>query len=121
MKRIQSALVLGLLLPIAAGVAPAAPAAEDCRVVAPALRERLEAVTEAVIDGRTAAVPGAADHAQKWWRSHRQAVEARAQADSFIARMALAAIRHHPLESARLAVQLSVRSFEWCPGPPGTS
>lgn len=128
MKRIRSALLLCLAISAAAcaalpgGTAAAAtqPAAASCRAVATTLREHLESVTEAVIDGRPAAVPGATDRVVSWWSTHCQSLGSRIQADSLINLMTRAALRHRTREAARVAVQLSVQSLGWCPGTPGT-
>lgn len=132
MQRIQSVVVFGFAIMVAAWVAAwaigsggaatasAAPAADPCRTVALGLRERLESVTEAVIDGKLAAVPRAASRVAGWWQTQRQSMASRPQADSLIDGMALAAVRHHPRTAARIAVQLSAQSLAWCPGSPGT-
>ena len=130
MQRIQSVVVFGFAIMVAAWVAAwaigsgwaatasAAPAADPCRTVALGLRERLESVTEAVIDGRTSAVPRATDHVVSWWKRERGPLASRTQADSLINLMARASLRHRPREAARIAVQLSAQSLEWCPGTP---
>lgn len=123
MKRIRTEVVVGLLAiaacaAIAGGPAGAlaATAAGDCRSTAADLREKLESVTEAVIDGRTSAVPGASDRAAAWWKAHRAAVGAHAEADTMVRRMTSAARRHRSIEAARQAVQLSSESLKWCGG-----
>ena len=132
MQRIQSVVVFGFAIMVAAWVAAwaigsggaatasAAPAADPCRTVALGLRERLESVTEAVIDGRTSTVPRATDHVVSWWKRERGSLASRTQADSLVNLMARASLRHRPREAARIAVQLSAQSLEWCPGPPVT-
>lgn len=79
------------------------------------LRERLEGVTEGVIDGRLAAVPRAADRSASWWAAHRQELGAPPSLDTLMRQLASAAHHNQPRQAASLAVQLSSQSFAWCP------
>ena len=129
MKRTRLDLFVGALVAIVActvvlhrpAIASAGSGAESCGRLSAGLREQLESVTEAVIDGRQAAVPAAADRAAAWWATRRRSLERRLQADSFMVRMSGAAHGRRPREAARIAVQLSVASFGWCPGTLGTA
>ena len=112
--------IAGVFLHFAPAQARAADAmtsgAWDCALRAGALRERLEAVTEAVIDGRAAAVPAAAESAQAWWRLHGATFAGHADAASQISQLVNAARSRHALEAAHLSVQLSAETLGWCPG-----
>lgn len=88
----------------------------DCTARTGAFRERLESVTEAVIDGRLAAVPAAADRAQAWWRLHGGSLGAHASADSIVFRLKHAAQTRDAKLAAHLAVELSTQSLAWCEG-----
>jgi len=103
-----------LALPILARATDAAP--RDCAARAAAFRERLEAVTEAAIDGRPERVPAAAERAQAWWRLHGASLGDHARADSLLANLVSAARAHGANASARLAVRLSTESLRWCTG-----
>ena len=88
----------------------------DCAKRAGEFRECLEVVTEAVIDGRSAAVPPAADSARSWWRVHGSSFGAHPDVDPLLSQLVTAAHAHHPVAAAHLAVGLSTQSFAWCPG-----
>src|SRR6266850_467521 len=109
----------------AVGHAPAGaairPAAASCRALSASLREQLETVTEAVIDGRPAAVPVAAHRAMTWWTTYGRSLDRGPEADSLVARMSRAARGGQPQEAARDAVRLSVQSLGWCGGELGTT
>ncbi len=77
------------------------------------LCERLEPVTEAVIDGRPALVPAAARRVQMWWKANRQAFPGGGDADSVMTAMLRSAQRGEANEAARAAVGLSIRALEW--------
>jgi len=100
--------------------APAWAATPNCRQTAKALRESLEVVVEAVINGRTAEVPGAAERAVTWWGSHHQALRHGPEAALLMDTMVASAKKGDSREAARSAVQAGVESFKWCPGKPRT-
>lgn len=107
---------------LCAGLAAAAPvqASDQARVclAVSELRERLEGVTEAVIDGRPTRVPDAAEHAAAWWTTHRGELAATPALDSLVERMQAEARHARPRSAAAAAVRLSVASLAWCPAPP---
>lgn len=118
---------LGIAMAVMAGPAAGRPLpgaarpAESCRHAAREFRERLEAVTEAVIDGRVAAVPRASRRVSLWWATHRQAMPNAADADSSLRELVTAAQAHQPLVAARAAVEASVISLHWCEATPATA
>ena len=96
--------------------APAWSATPNCRSYAKALRESLEVVVEAVVDGRTAEVPGAAERAAAWWRTHHQALRHGPEAARLMDAMVASARTGDSRAAASSAVQVGVQSFKWCPG-----
>jgi hypothetical protein len=87
-------------------------------VVHPALelRERLESILEAGIDGRPARVLPAALHAESWWKAHAKELAYIPGGDQLVARMVEQARARHTVLAARNAWELSERSF-----PPGSN
>jgi hypothetical protein len=106
--------VAGLAVPIVARATGSATG--DCAARTGMLRERLEAVTEAAIDGQPAAAPAAADSVQAWWRAHGASLGEHPGADTLISNLVRTAHGGHANDSARLAVRLSTDSFRWCAG-----
>lgn len=104
-----------------ASASTSAPTVTDCRRVSASLREHLEGVTEAVIDGRSTGVPRAADGAMLWWKANHRFVGVHPEADSLMPLLVQAAHRHAGVEAARIAVQLSSHSFAWCAGSQSTA
>src|SRR6267142_2079332 len=100
--------------------APAWSATPNCRSYAKALRESLEVVVEAVVDGRTAEVPGAAERAAAWWRTHHQALRHGPEAARLMDAMVASARKGDSREAAHSAIRGGVESFKWCPGKPRT-
>jgi hypothetical protein len=96
--------------------APAWSATPNCRSYAKALRESLEVVVEAVVDGRTAEVPGAAERTGAWWRTHHQALRHGPEAARLMDAMVASARKGDSRAAASSAVQVGVQSFKWCPG-----
>ena len=109
--------VMATLLTFAA---PAWSATPNCRQNAKALRESLEVVVEAAINGHTAEVPGAAERAAAWWRTHHQALRHSPEAARLMDAMVASGRKGDSREAARSAVQVGVGSFKWCPGRPRT-
>ncbi len=107
-------LLVVALVPAPAGAAAASPANNTCSAVAE-LRERLEGVTEGVIDGRLAAVPRAAERSAAWWVAHRGAFQGTPVQDTLVRHMLALAHQGAPKAAASAAVQLSIQSFAWCP------
>lgn len=107
-------LLVVTVVPASAGAAGAVSANNTCSAVAE-LRERLEGVTEGVIDGRLAAVPRAADRSKAWWTAHRTEFGPGSTLDTLMRQLVKAAHRNQPRTAARLAVELSAQSFAWCP------
>ena len=97
-------------------VAPSRAAASDCHPQAAALRESLEAVTEAVIENEEAILLIATEHLQRWWLEHRNAFGAGAEADRQIAGIAAAAQAGEATKAAAAAIGLSTTSLDWCGG-----
>ena len=93
---------------------PAQPA--TCRRLAASLREWLESVTEAVIEGQAATAPAAAERVAAWWRVNRGALAADRAADSLMSATVAAARARRFTEAAGKAVELSVASLVWCGG-----
>lgn len=121
MKRITGSVsalrTMSILLLVALGIAPNARAAVvDCHREAAALRESLEVVAEATIDGRSADVPPAAGRATTWWKAHGRGFGSRPQAGTQIQAMAASARRGDAKDAARQAVLLATASFDWCKG-----
>lgn len=90
------------------------PPASACRTFTAQLREHLEGVTEAWLDGRAAALEPAAKRAQAFWSTRRQDEFATPSGDSLMQALLGAARRRDNVRAAHLAVSLSVRTFEWC-------
>ena len=86
----------------------------SCAAQVALFRERLELVTEAVIDNQPVTLVSTTARAQTWWRLHGAALGRHADADSLIPRMVTAARTRRPNEAAQIAVRLSVESFHWC-------
>ena len=107
-------LLVVALVPAPAGAAAASPANNTCSA-ATELRERLEGVTEGVIDGRLAAVPRAAERSATWWLTHRAKFDPGSTLDTLMQQLVTAAHRNQPRTAASLAVKISSQSFAWCP------
>ena len=101
---------------IGAAPAPTHPAAHLALSPLLELRERLESVNEASIDGRPSRALPAALRAESWWKAHPQELGAIAGGGELIARVVDEARGGHPIEAARAAWELSERSF-----PPGAA
>jgi len=115
------------LLNLSAGIASGTPAAKSgsvgsapesrppkCAHVAATLRERLESIVEASIDGRPARAAPAARRVHAYWDRHRQALGAPAEAESLMHTVDAAVTSGKPREAARSAVLLSEASLAWC-------
>jgi len=83
--------------------APASPAIE--------LRERLESVIEAAIDGHPARALPAALRAEAWWNAHAKELPYVEGGDDLVARMLLQARAKRTVLASRAAWELSERSF----------
>ncbi len=81
------------------------------------LRERLEGVTEANIDGHPERALPAALRAESWWKDHAKELAFVAAGDSLIARVTAEARGGRSMNAARAAWELSERSF--APGSKG--
>lgn len=114
-RPIAQALFLLLLTAAVVHGSPTAPAGR-CAAAAE-LRERLEGVTESVIDGQPARLAPAAERAWRWWSAHRDSFQ---PTDNTVAQMdSLMRVHHsHPRTAARAAVAISIESLNWCSGPP---
>jgi hypothetical protein len=100
-----------------AGLAPRLEAAPvDCHRQAAALRESLEVVAEAMIDGQPAKVRPLAERASTWWMKHRSAFGSQPRADGQVQSMVDAAQHGNPRDAARQAVQVATTSLGWCGG-----
>lgn len=93
----------------------------DCRRVTAQLRERLESVTEACIDGRVADLGVAANKASGWWVSRPSPWPTYGGSDSLVGAMLAASERRDSNRAALAAVRLSTESFAWCGGPSSTT
>lgn len=113
-RRMIAVCLSGVVLTMAAEPAPATTPSPVCTAAAE-LRERLEGVTEGVIDGRLAAVPRAADSAAAWWEAHRAQFATTAALDTLMRQLVTAAHHQQTRQAASMAVQLSAESFAWCP------
>jgi hypothetical protein len=81
-----------------------------------ALREVLEPVVEASIDGHPDLAGPACDKALAWWAKNGKAFGRQARADSLLRAMAAAGKGGKPLVAARLAVVVATSSYRWCKG-----
>jgi hypothetical protein len=116
-------ILLTILLPVL-GAHPAragdtaAPAAKrmSCAHRTAVLRERLEPVIEAVIDGKPERTGKTTSRAEQWWARHGAELKAQPGADSLLQAMAAAGGKGQSLEAARDAAILATRSLDWCPG-----
>jgi hypothetical protein len=88
----------------------------SCAKVSADLRERLEAVVEASLDGTPKLAPRRARVVREFWLVNRHAVSAPADADSLMLRVRFAAAAGDAMRAAQLAVRMSNLSFTWCPG-----
>ena len=75
------------------------------------LRERLEGVAEANIDGHPERTLPAALHAESWWKEHAKELAFIPAGDSLIARVSAEARGGHSVNAAHAAWELSERSF----------
>ena len=103
-----------LVVPVTARSAGSATG--DCATLAGAFRERLESVTGAAIDGRSAQVPVAADRALPGWHAHGSSLGEHASADSVLAQRVSVARAHDANAAAHMAVARSTASPGWCGG-----
>jgi len=109
--------IASALVWVIVGWAPGSEAATvDCHRQAAALRESLEVVAEAMIDGQPAKVRPLAERASTWWAGHRQAFGSQPQANGQIQSMVDAARSGKPRDAARQAVQVATTSLGWCGG-----
>ena len=102
---------------IAADAGPRATRAGRCAHAAGILRERLEAVVEASIDGKPARAAPAADRALKYWERHSRLFPADASAKDLMKRISNAARDGKPVEAAHAAIDVSDASLRWCGAP----
>ena len=72
------------------------------------LREALERVGEAMIDGRPVQVPVDVRRAENWWSDHRQTFGPLPVADSMMVALDAAARRGVDLEAAGIAVRAAL-------------
>lgn len=111
---LSAMLLVAVAAPSRAEAADASTSSPVCDAAAE-LRERLEGVTEGVIDGRLAAVPHAADRASAWWTAHRTEFASAPSLDTLMRQLVTAAHHQRTRQAASLAVRLSAESFAWCP------